>query len=198
MMTILQSNNHDKINDSFLRKLSLMTIVVFLVYIILGIVGFFLWFAFPVEKINGLTYLLGNNLIYYYIIVNFMDIAGIIFFSHIVYYKHINTTTPIKDGVFLGLYLMIASWLIDLVIYVFIRKTLPSIHEYFLGKNQPEIGIAWIIAFASAVCSGWIHVENRSFVRNFIYRKSLLLLLLLTIISATFTIVGILFFDIKP
>jgi hypothetical protein len=28
----------------------------------------------------------------------------------------------------------------------FLRKTLPSLHEYFLGKNQPEIGIAWLIA----------------------------------------------------
>jgi hypothetical protein len=87
-----------------------------------------------------------------------MDIVGILLLSHIIYYRFINTTTPIKDGVILGLYLIIFSWLLDLVVYVFIRKTLPSIQEYFLGKNQPEIGIAWLIAYISALCSGYLHV----------------------------------------
>jgi hypothetical protein len=192
-MTHLQTNIHSELNDSFLRKLALMSLVVFLVYTILSIVGFFLWFAFPVEKINGLTYLIGNNLIFYYIIVNFADIAGVLFFSHFIYYKRINTTAPLKDGIFLGLYLIIISWLIDLAVYVFIRKTLPSIQEYFLGKNQPEIGIAWLIAFTSALIAGQLHAENRN-----IFRKSMLALLLLTIISVAFTIIGILFFDIKP
>ena len=175
-----------------------MTLVVFLVYIILGIVGFFLWFAFPVEKINGLTYLKGNNLIYYYIIINFQDIIGILFFSHIVYYKRINTSSPIKDGFLLGLYLIIASWLIDLVVYVFIRKTLPTIEEYFLGKNQPEIGIAWLIAFISALCSGWLHVENKKHIHRIKYSKLILIMILLTLTSVALTVIGILFFDIKP
>jgi len=192
-MTHLQTNIQSGLNDSFLRKLAFMSLVVFLVYTILSIIGFFLWFAFPVEKINGLTYLMGNNLIYYYIIVNFVDISGVLFFSHFIYYKRINTTTPLKDGVFLGLYLIIISWLVDLAVYVFIRKTLPSIQEYFLGKNQPEIGIAWLIAFTSALIAGQLHAENRN-----IFRKSMLALLLLTIISVAFTIIGILFFDIKP
>jgi hypothetical protein len=94
--------------------------------------------------------------------------------------------------------LIIFSWLIDLVIYVFIRKTLPSIHEYFLGKNQPEIGIAWLIAYISALCSGYIHVENRNFVRKISYRKLIAAILILAIVSTIFTVVGILFFDIKP
>jgi hypothetical protein len=197
-MTELRSNIQARSNDSFLRKLFLMTSVLFIVYLILGIIGFFLWFAFPVEIINGLTYLMGNNLIYYYIIVNFIDIAGILFISHLVYYKNVQTTTPIKDGVFLGLYLVVMSWLIDLFVYVFIRKTLPSIHEYFFGKNQPEIGIAWIIALISAICSGWLHVENKNLIPKVIRRKCLITLSLLTIISTIVTIIGILFFDIKP
>jgi len=187
-----------KPDDGFLRKLFLMTLVVFLVYIILGIIGFFLWFAFPVEKINGLTYLKGNNLIYYYIIINFQDIIGVLFFSHIVYYKRINTSSPIKDGFLLGLYLVIASWLIDLVVYVFIRKTLPTIEEYFLGKNQPEIGIAWLIAFISALCSGLLHVENKELIRKIKYSRLILIIILLTITSVALTVVGIRFFDIKP
>lgn len=197
-MTDFQANLQIKSDDSFLRKLLLLTLVVFLVYIILGIVGFFLWFAFPVEKINGLTYLKGNNLIYYYVIINFQDIIGVLFFAHIVYYKRINTTSPIKDGLLLGLYLIIASWLIDLIVYVVIRKTLPSLEEYFLGKNQPEIGIAWLIAFISALCSGWLHVENKKFIRRIKYPRLIRIILLLTITSIALTIIGIHFFDIKP
>jgi len=197
-MTNSQPYLEIKSDDGFLRKIFLMTIVVFLVYIILGIVGFFLWFAFPVEKINGLTYLKGNNLIYYYLIINLQDIIGVLFFSHIVYYRHINTSSPIKDGFLLGLYLIIASWFIDLIIYVFIRKTLPSVEEYFLGKNQPEIGIAWLFAFISALCSGWLHTENKKFIRKIKYPRLILIFILLTISSVVLTAIAILFFDIKP
>lgn len=197
-MTEIQNRNQSSGNDSFIRKLTFMTLVVFTVYLILGIIGFFLWYAFPVETKNGLSYLSGNNLIYYYIIVNFMDIAGILFVSHIVYYKFVKTTSPIRDGLYLGIYLIIFSWLIDLVVYVFIRKTLPTISEYFFGKNQPEIGIAWLIAFISALYSGYLHAVNRNFIRNISYRKLIYAVLILTVISIILTVVGILFFDIKP
>ena len=170
----------------------------FLIYLILGITGFFLWFAFPVEKINGLTYLKGDNLIYYYIIINLLDILGVIFFTHIIYFKRINTTFQIKDGFFIGLYLLIASGLIDLFIYVFIRKTLPSAEEYFLGKNQPEIGIAWLIGFISALCSGWLHTENKTFVRHISHTKLIFTLLALVVASIILTVIGIRFFDIRP
>ena len=197
-MTALKSNINSKLNDSFLRKLTFMTLVVFSVYVVLGIIGFFLWFAFPVEVKNGLSYLVGNNLIFYYVIVNFMDIVGILLLSHIIYYRFVNTTTPVKDGVILGLYLIIFSWLLDLIVYVFIRKTLPSIHEYFLGKNQPEIGIAWLIACISAIISGYMHIENRNFVANISYRKLIYAIIILSLISTLLTIIGIRFFDIKP
>jgi hypothetical protein len=88
---------------SFLNKLALMTIVVFVVYSILSVVGFYLWFAFPVEIIHGMTYLRRNDLILYYIIINFNDIAGVLLFSHILYYRYVKSTTPIKDGAILGI-----------------------------------------------------------------------------------------------
>jgi hypothetical protein len=197
-MTDFQPDHVIKTDDGFLRKLFLMTVVVFSVYIILGTTGFFLWFAFPVEKINGLTYLPGNNLIYYYLIINFQDIIGVLFFSHIFYYRRINTSSPLKEGSLLGIYLVIASWLIDLFVYVFVRKTLPTIEEYFLGKNQPEIGIAWLFAFLSALCSGWLHTENKKLVRRIKYQRLILIIILLTISSAAITTFAILFFDIKP
>jgi hypothetical protein len=172
--------------------------MVFAVYSILSIVGFYLWFAFPVEKINDLTYLGQNDLILYYIIVNFNDIAGVLLFSHIIYYKYVKSSTPIKDGVFLGIYLILFSWILDLLVYVFIRKTLPTLDEYFLGKNQPEIGIAWLVAFLSALYSGWLHAEDKNHIRRFNYKKALLILLILTIVSSTLTVVGITFFDVRP
>ncbi len=59
----IQPGNPEILNGSFLRKFAFMTIVVFAVYSILSVVGFFLWFAFPFEKIHGLTYLRRNDLI---------------------------------------------------------------------------------------------------------------------------------------
>jgi hypothetical protein len=194
----IQSCIPGKLNASFLRKFAFMTLVVFAVYSILSLVGFYLWFAFPVEKINGLTYLRRNDLILYYNIVNFNDIAGVLLFTHIIYYKYVKSATPLKDGIFLGIYLLIFSWILDLFVYVFIRKTLPTIDEYFLGKNQPEIGIAWLIGFLSAFWSGWLHGYDKSNIYRFNYKKALLMLLLLTIFSAALTVVGIAFFDVTP
>jgi hypothetical protein len=193
-----QSAIPDRVNGSFLRKFAFMSIVVFAVYSILSVVGFYLWFAFPVEKINGLTYLRQNDLILYYNIVNFNDIVGVLIFSHLIYYKYVTSATPVKDGVCLGIYLVIFSWILDLFVYVFIRNTLPTIDEYFLGKNQPEIGIAWLIAFLSALFSGWLHAEDRNHNRRFSYKKAAQILLILTIISVALTFVGIMFFDIRP
>ena len=194
----IQSGIPGKLNASFLRKFAFMTLVVFAVYSILSLVGFYLWFAFPVEKINGLTYLRRNDLILYYNIVNFNDIAGVLLFSHFIYYKYVKSATPLKDGIFLGIYLLIFSWILDLFVYVFIRKTLPTIDEYFLGKNQPEIGIAWLIGFLSAFWSGWLHAEDKNHICRFSYKKAIQILLLLTIISAAMTVVGIAFFDVTP
>jgi hypothetical protein len=134
----------------------------------------------------------------YYVIVNFNDIAGILLFSHIIYYKYVKTITPIKDGIFLGIYVIVFSWILDLFIYVFIRKTLPGFDEYFLGKNQPEIGITWLIGFLSALSSGWLHAEDQNHIYRFNYKKAALTLLFLTIISAVLIIIGIGYFDIKP
>lgn len=194
----VQSSIPNKLNGSFLKKFALMTIVVFVVYSILSVVGFYLWFVFPVEKIHGLTYLRQNDLILYYIIINFNDVAGVLLFSHIIYYKYVKSATPIKDGVFLGIYLIVFSWILDLFVYVFIRKTLPTLDEYFLGKNQPEIGIAWLIAFLSALYSGWLHAEDQNHIRRFSYKKAVLILFILTIISSALTVVGITFFDVRP
>jgi hypothetical protein len=197
-MIWIQSGIPGKPNASFWRKFAFMTMVVFAVYSILSVVGFYLWFVFTVENVNGMTYLRRNDLILYYIIVNFNDIAGVLLFSHIIYYKYVQSRFPIKDGIFLGIYMILFSWILDLVVYVFIRKTLPTIDEYFLGKNQPEIGIAWFIGLISSIFSGWLHSEDQNHVCRFSYKKAVLSLLILTSIAAALTLFGIVFFDIMP
>jgi hypothetical protein len=183
---------------SAMRKFAFMSIVVLSVYSVLSIIGFYLWFAFPVEKINGLTYFSEKGLIGYYLIINFNDIAGVFIFSHFIYFLHIKTITPVRDGILLGGYLVVFSWILDLFVYVFIRNTLPSIEEYFLGKNQPEIGIAWLVAFFSAVCAGWLHSPYPGQQTSFSWKKAGKVLLILTLASALVTVIGLRYFDIKP
>lgn len=170
--------------------------VVILVYSVLSIIGFYLWFAFPVEKINGLTYFSEKGLILYYLIINFNDIAGVFLLSHLVYFRYIKTVSPVRDGMWLGVYLVVFSWILDLFVYVFIRNTLPTIKEYFLGKNQPEIGIAWLVAFSGAVCAGWLHSFNKD--QQFSWKRAGRVLLILTLASSMVTVIGLRYFDIKP
>jgi hypothetical protein len=183
---------------SAMRKFAFMSMVVLSVYSVLSIIGFYLWFAFPVEKINGLTYFSENGLIGYYLIINFNDIVGVFLFSHLIYFRQIKTHTPIKDGIVLGGYLVVFSWILDLFVYVFIRNTLPSIEEYFLGKNQPEIGIAWLVAFFSAVCAGWLHPAYPGQQTSFSWKKAGRALLIIILVSALVTVIGLRYFDIKP
>jgi hypothetical protein len=175
-----------------------MTLVFLAVYGIVGLVGFFLWFAFPYQEIRGLTYMENYELIIYYTIINLMDIIAIALFANLLYYKRIRTSFPLREGFILGCYAVAFSWLIDIIIYVSIRNTLPTIHEYFLGKNQPEIGIAWLIGFACAVLIGWLETRRRVLPSRRFRVELIISLSVLFLVSIFLTIVGILFFDIRP
>jgi hypothetical protein len=185
-------------NDPWWRKLFFLSLVILAVYGIGGSVGFFLWFMFPVQRIHGLTYLQTPHLILYYIIINLLDIGFIILFAALLYYRRVKTSFPLRDGVLLGCYLVGCSWMIDILVYVFIRRTLPTIHEYFWGKNQPEIGIAWIVAFVAAVLAGWLETRRRSPSGRDFRIESAILVSLLAGASAVLTVIGILFLDIRP
>ena len=93
-----------------------------------------------------------GDLVSYYCIINLLDLIGVNLFTHFLYFKWVKTAKPFKDGLLIGGYLLIFCWVSDILVYVFVRNTLPTIHEYFLGKNQPEIGIAWIV---SILCRGF-------------------------------------------
>ena len=110
----------------------------------------------------------------------------------------VKTASPKKDGIILGVYLICFSWLVDIIVYIFIRKTLPTLHEYFLGKNQPEIGIAWIVGFLACVLAGIWEAQRRTLPNRDNKRKMILYPTLLMIISVVLTFVGILYFDIRP
>jgi hypothetical protein len=175
-----------------------MTFVVLVVYSILSIIGFYLWFAFPVETINNVTYLKYKDLILYYSVINFNDVTGILLFSNIIYFRNVNSSSPLRDGFYLGIYLVVFSWVLDLFIYVFIRKTLPTLNEYFLGKNQPEIGIAWLTAFSSAIATGWLQLKKQRMGGLFSFKRVFIILVSITFLSIVLTVTGIRFFDIRP
>jgi len=185
-------------NDPWWRKFLFLTLVILSLYSILSIIGFFLWFVFPVQEIHGLTYLLTPHLLLYYILINIMDVVGIILFAQIIYYRRVRTYYPIRDGIILGCYVLVFCWLTDIIVYIFIRKTLPTIHEYFLGKNQPEIGIAWLVGFAAAVLAGWLETRRRALPSRHYRIEFIISLSLLICVSIILTVVGILFFDIRP
>ena len=185
-------------NDSWWRKFLFLTLVVLSLYSILSLIGFFLWFVFPVQEIHGLTYLLTPHLLLYYILINIMDVVGVILFAQIIYYRRVRTYYPVRDGIILGCYVLVFCWLTDIIVYIFIRKTLPTIHEYFLGKNQPEIGIAWLVGFAAAVLAGWLETRRRALPSSHYRMEFIISLSLLICVSIILTVVGILFFDIRP
>ncbi len=187
-----------KQRDPWWKKLIFMTLVILATLGILGLTGFYLWFLFPVQKIRGLTYLETPHLVLYYTILNLLDVLGIILSAQLLYFRRVIAYNPIRDGIILGTYLVTFSWGVDIVVYVFLRNTLPSIREYFLGKNQPEIGIAWVVGFAAAVLAGWLEKRRRALPAHIFWRKVLLLSMILIGIASAVTIIGIAFFDIRP
>ncbi len=86
----------------------------------------------------------------------------------------------------------------DILVYIFIRNTLPTVHEYFLGKNQPEIGIAWIVAFSAAVLAGWLEHRRRQDTAAQLRKAVFVSLSGLVVISILLTVVGVGFFDVRP
>jgi len=115
-------------------------------YILGGFLLFPLWFLFKPVKIDGITYLLGNNLIAYWAI-SFVIITPLVigFCAYVFYFKKTECTNIFKDAIIIGLYQVPLGWIFEIVIYVYWRKTILSIHDYFFGKNYPWIMINWAI-----------------------------------------------------
>jgi len=185
-------------DDPWWKKLIFLNLVTVTTLGVNGLIGFYLWFVFPVATINNLTYLQTSHLIIYYIIINLMSIVGVIIFSQLLYYRRLKTTQPTRDGVVLGAYLVSVSWVVDIVIYIFIRKTLPTLGEYFLGKNQPEIGIAWLVGFFACVVAGIWETRRRSLPTQRKWIRMITYPSLLMCASVVLTVIGILYFDIRP
>ncbi len=67
-----------------------MTLVIRATLGVLGLTGFYLWFLFPVQKIRGLKYLETPHLILYHAILGLLDVAGIILFAQLLYFRRVN------------------------------------------------------------------------------------------------------------
>jgi len=185
-------------NDPTWKKFMFMTLVVIATAGILGVAGFYLWFVFPVQKINGLTYLRTSDLFIYYGLINLLDVVGVNLFAQALYFRWVKTARPLKDGIWLGGYLLVFCWVTDILVYILVRKTLPTVREYFLGKNQPEIGIAWVVAFCAAVLAGWLEARRRDASTRDVKVLAAAGIGGLILASVVLTVIGIGFFDIRP
>src|SRR5512143_2487657 len=100
-------------NDPAWMKLIFMTMVVLVTAGILGVAGFYLWFVYPVQKINGLTYLRTSDLFIYYGLINLLDVLGVNLFARALYFRWVKTARPLKDVIWLGGYLLVFCWVTD-------------------------------------------------------------------------------------
>ena len=82
-------------NDPTWKKFIFMTLVVIATAGILGVAGFYLWFVFPVQKINGLTYLRTSDLFIYYGLINLLDVVGVNLFAQALYFRWVKTARPV-------------------------------------------------------------------------------------------------------
>ena len=186
------------IDDPTWKKVIFMTLVVIATVGTLGVVGFYLWFAFRVETINGLTYLRTPDIFIYYGLLNLLDVVGVNLFARVLYFRWVKTTRPLQDGLWLGSYLLCFSWVVDILVYIVIRGTLPTIREYFLGKNQPEIGIAWLVGFSAAALAGWLEARRRESSARDIKVLATGGIAALVLAAIALTAIGIGFFDVRP
>ena len=140
-----------------LIKLGYATQFAIAVYIIGGVFLFPLYFAFQPIKIEGITYLTGANLWAYWLITYIVVLplvgAGIAYF---LYFRKVVVRKYYKEGLLLGLYQIPWALLFEIVIYVYWRKTIPSVYDYFLGKNYPWIEIAWMVSILSPLIAAEI------------------------------------------
>ncbi|MCX7709748.1 MAG: hypothetical protein N2484_07840 [Clostridia bacterium] len=119
-------------------------------YVVGGLVLFPLYFVFKPVKINGITYLTGSGLWIYWLL-SFIVItpAVYIYFANSLYFKKVLVKNYLREALFLGVYSLSVSIFMEIIIYVYWRKTIPSIYDYFFGKNFPFIDINWLVVFIS-------------------------------------------------
>ena len=115
-------------------------------YLIGGLALFPLYFLFQPVKIDGITYLLGPNLWAYWL-VSFIVVTPLVigWCSYFFYFKEVAYRNIYLNAIFIGLFQVPLGWIMEIIIYVYWRKTIPTIYDYFFGKNFPWIMINWVI-----------------------------------------------------
>jgi hypothetical protein len=132
-----------------LFKFASATNFVITTYIVGGVIMFPLYFAFHPVKIEGVTYLPESALPYYWGLCYIISVIMCMILSYYLFFKVNPSNINIKSALIIGFYQLPLGWFFEIVIYVYMRKTIPTIFDYFFGKNFPWLNINWLIgAFA--------------------------------------------------
>ncbi len=130
-------------------------------YIVQSIPIFSLWFIFKPIKIGDQYHLQGGNLWGFWISAYIISFLITILFSHL-YFNKIKTDRFLRDAALFGLCIVMCSMLFEISIYVYWRKTILSIHDYFFGKNYPWMIFNWIIVIiAPFLTAFWRNSRKR-------------------------------------
>jgi len=139
-----------------LIKVGYATLFAITSYIVGGVVLFPLYLIFRPVKIEGITYLMGVNLwafwLISFVIVTPLVVAGTAYF---LYFRKVAVTKYMKEALLIGLYQVPWGWFFEIVIYVYWRQTIPSVYDYFFGKNFPWIDINWLIGVLSPLIAAY-------------------------------------------
>jgi hypothetical protein len=132
--------------NEILKKIGHASIFSIANYIIGGFLLFPIYFAFRPIKIKGITYLVGFNLWGYWLI-SFIIITPVVvgLCAYFLYFKKVSIKNYYKEAILIGLFQLPWGWFFEIVIYVYMRKTVPTIYAYFFGKNFPWIDINWAV-----------------------------------------------------
>jgi len=131
---------------SQLFKVTSATNFVITTYITGGVILFPLFLAFNPIKIDGVSYLQGAAIPVYWGLSWLISIILCIVFSYYLFFRLNPSNVNVKSALIIGFYQLPLGWFFEIIIYVYMRKTIPSIFDYFFGKNFPWLNINWLLA----------------------------------------------------
>ena len=129
-------------------------------YIVGGIILFPLFLIFKPIKINGISYLQGICIPVYWSLSWIISIVLCVIFSYLFFFRIHKTNRNYKTAFFLGFFQLPIMWFFEIIIYVYIRQTIPTIFDYFFGKNFPWLNINWILAIFAPLITVYI-IKNK-------------------------------------
>jgi hypothetical protein len=145
LISIILNNISKRRNLDKIFKISCATNFVISTYIIGGSLLFPLFLAFKPVKINGISYLQGVSIPIYWILSWTITIFLCTVLSYFLFFRINKENINIKSALVIGFLQLPLGWFFEIVIYVYMRKTIPTIFDYFFGKNFPWLNINWVL-----------------------------------------------------